>query len=82
MNFKMMKKEKKGPVKIKCDILLVIPTNKKNNYYQKIDEEIKEEFSLYILSSGFTDEIYEDIYEYDNLVSKDTNAIYFTKEKD
>ena len=32
--FKMMKTEKKEPVKIKYKVLFVIPTNKNNNYYQ------------------------------------------------
>ena len=56
-----------------CDKNYILNIFNKNNYYQKIDEEIKEEMSLYILSSGFDDEIYKDVYEYDNLI-KDINS--------
>ena len=34
----------------------------KDNYYEKIDNEIKEEMGLHILSSGFTDKIIANIY--------------------
>ena len=34
----------------------------KDNYYEKVSDEIKEEMNLYLLSSGFTDEIVRDIY--------------------
>lgn len=57
--FKFTVSEKKYLLKILAE----------NNYYEKVDNEIKEEMSLYILSSGFTDEIYQDVYLYDDLVS-------------
>ena len=43
-----------------------------NNYYEKIDSEIKEEMKLYLLSTGFTEDIVKDVYTKDELI-KDIN---------
>ena len=56
---------------------------KENNYYSDINDEIQEEMRFYLSSTGFTDEIINDVYDYDNLVN-DINTfidnVYLGKE--
>ena len=51
----------------------VLNVLEKDEYYLKLNDEIKEEMSLHLLSSGFADEILENIFSYDNVVN-DTKA--------
>ena len=48
----------------------IINLLEKDNYFEKINDEINEEMGLYILSSGFTDEIYKNTYAKED-VTKD-----------
>ena len=61
----------------------VLKMLKENNYYSDINDEIQEEMRFYLSSTGFTDEIINDVYDYDKLVS-DINTfidnIYLGKE--
>ena len=41
----------------------------KNNYYEKINDEIKEEMELHLLSTGFTNEILENVYTKEEVIS-------------
>lgn len=47
----------------------ILSVLERDNYYEKINDEIKEEMNLYLLSSGFTNEIISDIYTKEDVVS-------------
>ena len=47
----------------------LISVLERDNYYETINDEIKEEMNLYLLSSGFTDKIIENIYTKDEVVN-------------
>ena len=56
-------------VKSMSDKNYILSVMKENNYYEQINDEIKEEMELALLSTGFTEEILENIYDKEEVVN-------------